>query len=703
VNRADLHHLLFLAGCDRRHLVRLLAEPAGPLWEGISREAFGRRYEQLTSRIDDDGIQHLLSLRLLSEYLLQTAGRPAWLGAWIARNLDVNGCIGPLGFESARKGKWYPAAVALMGDTGRLCWFVAGLMPEAADLPLWPHAVRHLLDEEARTGIANAAAAACGTNQGSFGQRLFCFPLVLPQTRLTGGSMGLPLALAFSRLLGDEPGGGCLATGAVDVAGAVHAAGNLTAKLNLAAEHGFKLFLYPRRSANLAAPPGVEALPVATLDEARMFAALHVPRHASDLVRLKAALASARDFIRDFRSLPPSCLAWARRHGRLDGIMAEIASSSDLFCALAGELRRCQAAGDAASIEHLAAAFPADRLDALCEEVPLAVFAWCCAGLWAANRRGSVFQARTWAGRAENLAVPAAGADMETTAGFACLLLLDRHNRFCFDPQLPAAAEKVLRKLEFIHAAERAGGMRVNLPLGRLYGTVCQNYAFCGPQWLEHTERYAALARQALGEESVPDYKNEWLRQDNHLAYAYLDAGASHRARAGLLRYLQAGSLKDLRPRLDNLSCWQHALLARFLADTPAAGECRTYLAWARQNIGTKVRPQHPWQLWLYNLGRLFLAAGDRDRARSLFARSLEICTRKESGATLQVMALLPLAGLHQAGFPEPLHAELFEKTRKTALALNPRHFAGLESKDLETALEELWQKADRYFPFAYR
>jgi len=50
-----------------------------------------------------------------------------------------------------------------------------------------------------------------------------------------------------------------------------------------------------------------------------------------------------------------------------------------------------------------------------------------------------------------------------------------------------------------------AGGCVVDRTLGELYGSICQNFGFCGPRYLSECEDHAQKAMQALGGGDVPE------------------------------------------------------------------------------------------------------------------------------------------------------------------------------------------------------
>ena len=700
---SDIRHLAFLAGHDTGAFGHLLADPCTPLWYGRGEGDFTTAWRRTEERLSaDKRLIALLRRRLIGDCLVWGEKRPGWLDAWITANISVADQLPGVSWESARRGKWRRVPVAAAAKEVRLCWFVAGWAEDRGVGPAFPDWAAEVLNPAARQAVTRAAAAALQLAGARKGRNLFCFPLLEPGLRIEGTSLGLALALAFCTVLRGDPESSCLATGDIDEGGTVGAVGSLEQKLALAAEKGFKLFLCPVQNGVPQGCDGTEVLPVRSLCEARMFAILHTPGNAARLIRLSDSLDSAASFIREVGNLPAVYLSWAMREGRLDSLMADIGSSPRRFQQLAGVLRHMISAGNAESVSLLTGGIPGRQLERMSAEMPQAVSHWCTAGMWAANRLGRVADADAWGRRAEKIGEAIRESDPDAAAGYACMRLLSRHNRFIFSPRLPESVRVTLKRLESIFEAERSGGKKYNLALGRLCGTIAQNYGFCGPQWLRHTRKYAAQARLALGEGVIPDLRNEWLRQYNYLVYASLDAARPGEALKNLLTYLAVDTLEDLR--LSELTEWQHAALVRYLADTPPGDSHCRYLKLALEKDPPRFARRHPWQLWLHNLGRLCLAAGRRNDARDLFRRSLDICTHPQAGATMRAMALVPLSGLHQLGsLRDAGVADRWAKARLTALELNPKHFVGLRGGNTEEVLEQLWRNPALLFPFAYR
>ena len=199
--------------------------------------------------------------------------------------------------------------------------------------------------------------------------------------------------------------------------------------------------------------------------------------------------------------------------------------------------------------------------------------------------------------------------------------------------------------------------------------------------------------------------KDSFRSGTNYLAYAYLDAGAHNAAKETLLAYMQIDSWLKLWPKLPGLSQWHHTLLARFFADSEEREETRKYVDWSLRNKDRILHQEHPWQLWLYNMGRVSYSLGNIRNASEFYNDSLALCLSGTLGPTVQVMALLPLSGLWRAGRSPTSQIDPVEKRiRRSAEGLNPDYFRLLlDEPDLTRTLEKIWARPEALFPFTYR
>ena len=210
---------------------------------------------------------------------------------------------------------------------------------------------------------------------------------------------------------------------------------------------------------------------------------------------------------------------------------------------------------------------------------------------------------------------------------------------------------------------------------------------------------------QAFGDGALPEFREDCLRQLNYLVYAALDARQFKMAEEALFRYLGIEEWREMWPILPRFSPWRHALLARFFADTEDMDNGVKYLSWALTESKGLIKHEHPWQLWLFNLGRIAQNLGEEETATELYADSLDLSLSEKYGPTVHMMALLSLSGLWRLGAVAKTDIKKQEKeVREAAGILNPVHFSMLfDERDFEKVLEAVRDKPEMLFPFAYR
>jgi hypothetical protein len=315
---------------------------------------------------------------------------------------------------------------------------------------------------------------------------------------------------------------------------------------------------------------------------------------------------------------------------------------------------------------------------------------------WAvATRKGDPQEAGRWAACCESLCDSVVVFDR----GLALVgdfwnrrFITERHALYRFDPQLPKPVQEIVGRLEWYRDAQRVGDRVPVIPaLAKLYGTIAQNYGFCGPDYLADTKRYVELALEAFGGDGVAQFQNDRRRQLHYLLHALLDAGRLEEAEGVLQHYL---GRKEPDP-----SPYEHAALARFGAETGRfppgyRGVCESLL---RKDL-----EGHPWQLWLWNVGRILT---DSECKRLAWEQGLRLCNRL--GSTARPMGLLHAAWLWGEGLasPEALRAAVEEILADLENGpLWKDHFRPLlTARSWAHALEEILAAPARYFPFTYR
>lgn len=306
----------------------------------------------------------------------------------------------------------------------------------------------------------------------------------------------------------------------------------------------------------------------------------------------------------------------------------------------------------------------------------------------------------------------------------------NRHDAYDFRPEIPAEFDKIRELLESGYKKIKG----VNLAMGEMYGTIAQNYAFCGSKFLAKTEEYVDKAQHAFGggDEPKPDtHIDDHQRSFATLVGAYIDAGELEKARSALFKYLgisyeDSRAWNTLKPFAD-FNSYEYYVTVRFLAEIfdvdgfeedkeGAVKFIHSSFAKLENHKGVVKPGDHPWQLWSYNLGRLALRLADfkedekvkyRGLAKKSLEKSLHLSAVLREKETIYVMQLLPLSALYEAGIIDvsklnPAN-EIIDLIEKSTF-LNKDHFKNLLTiKEPEGVLDEIAKQTMRYFPFNYR
>jgi hypothetical protein len=650
----------------------------------------------------------LLDLHLLTRNLLEGQRLPAWFSQWLEASSTSEILFSAQRWRQATLGRWVAVPVLLTGDEVLVRYFIVGWMAGRSDLDLLPSWARTLLEDSAAQAVRCAAgiAKAClkSSKKGSF----FCYPLTVAnqRTQFNGISLGLGLALGFLQASSGEPLSSFLAcSGGLGPDGRVAPVGQLAEKFEGAENHGFKVFMFPAsQSAELPARP-VELLPVTDIAEAWMLARLYSPGNSRELLTLAGMLKDPCSLVNNLELVEPRWIEWAHQNGKLDGCLPQLLKSGKLLELYVHKVQDTLDVWKLDAAEIYSRFLPVAHLKHAISGSPLAAFRFCAARLDLCNHRGDIAGADEWAAMAKSLLSYARKADVAAAADFLNKRFISLHNRYVFQPKLPRDIRTTLACLEARYRAQCDGGGLADRALAALYGSIAQNFGFCGPNYLKSCEEYAGLAFQAFGNMEVAEYAEDLLRQCACLVYACLDAGKFNQACEQLFFYLGVHSWQDLQAstRLETLSRWQHAALARYLADAGEAEQKVHYLKWVLEQDRDSAERSHPWQLWANNLGRIASELGELDAAAEFFHKSLNLCRAKAHGPTVRVMALLPLAGLNQIGRrPDDIKSTL-QTIRQAAQAVNPDYFKMVLEKSDDEVLEEIRHRPQTLFPFSYR
>ncbi len=698
---------------DRSFIIDYLSRVQTPPWTGMTLGDLNRTHEKIRRALTQaPDIDRLLTLHLAAHRFNEGDALSEELREFIDTHVEYETLFPGIDRALLLGGRWAAVAVPVVSSgKARLRWFMVGRL-EVPQLPgLWPAWSTPLLDENSRTTAQNAASAALRHAKNGTKESLYLFPLALANSecQISGSSLGLPLALGFMSLLaGDSLPQRLLATGSIDPDGTIRRVGGLLEKRTAASSgfDGFSLLLCPSENESLPPDERMETLSVSDLDQAFALARCYRPGNADQLSTLRLMDEKPNDFIRHMSDVPEPWLTLLTTKGRLTAVLKEIATSPNLFARFAANLQALSDGWQLSRGAYLAELLHNDVTAHTTASYPVLAFRYRTVCLALANHRGDLDAADQAIRYADRLFGDAMQGDLEVCADYLNLRLVDRHNRFRFEPELDRQSLNFLKVLEARHESQCKFGCPTEPVLARLYGTIAQNFAFCGPDWLNEAKRYAQKSIQAFGDDEVAEYRPDILRQHGYLAYANLDAGRIENAQDHLFQFVEATDWDAVRSRWMEklLSQWQHTLLARFLADT-SSEKSAAYLDWCTEHPEAISTEGHPYQLWTYNLGRIALALKRPDKAADWFRKSLSFCTSQSSRQTIFAMALLPMAELMKAG--------LLEKTcgmgqinavTNTAHGLNPIHFKSSANEDHALPLVEAVAKNPaRYFPFSYR
>ncbi|MFW6055399.1 MAG: hypothetical protein ACOC9D_05785 [Thermodesulfobacteriota bacterium] len=660
--------------------------------------------------------QHsLLWSLLLAGTLLETAAGKV-RDDFLKTRIDPGQLGLPFSFDKALAWKWTRVPLALVDEqnqTGLIRFALIGY--GASEKNPFPHWAGQQMDESARQAVRRAI----DLHRLPPGSGVFFWPFIdftTPGLKIKGGSLGLAAYLGICSLLEGVDAPELLCSGKLDSSGLKPPEG-LDLKMAAAERMGFKgvlfasstHFLHDRRTEERKQT--IELLPVTDLDTARMLWSSYLPGKGQRLIPLIQARNDPQQVASLVDSAPVHLLKFLEHH-------EQTVSRSFKTLIKTGNLRAIDFFFKRVQVLQNLPDWPRQKLklllrpfdEALIRNLktisPELAFTACRLQLTHCRHLGLVREALLWEEfvRREglhNVSAAADGWELEAIVEKAEAIVLDCHNRFSFDPILPQrhvdetlldTAQKLFayRKIRTPAAVSRA--------LGAYYGTLCQHYGFCGPKYLEPCLDTAQKALEAFGSGKNRDYYPDWLRIYSYLVYAYLDAGLNQDAQESLQIYLQTKRLDEVGPL--NRNPYEHAAFVRFQADTARTPGPR-YLEWALTAAADPPR-QHPWQLWLLNLGRV---SRDSQAKKEFWERALAVCN--DSGtSTLRAMALLPLARLYKDRLKD---ASFLQTETSAALSVIQEylcldHFAELlRAGTWQSVLEMVDARPARFFPFSYR
>ena len=701
-------HLLFLVRSGDHAPLRMTL--GKPLVSTLQKKLEDPTLEKTLFRLDEaiasaPALRFLLHLNLVSVALILGKEAPAALYRFLETRAPRERFL-PAEALGAQIWTAVPVAEAIRSHAAVRFWILGWTphLPGTIQFPCWAEEV---VESETRQAIVNAALAALEINICKRNGGFVVFPLCTQEKKkcISGRSLGLPLGMGFSALLNGITTFPLtvVATGALEACGKVRRVGMLDSKAECFSElTGVKAFLYPSENDPPREYPPLEMISVSTLEDALLVQSLYLPGEGARLAEYGRLLRDPEAFVRGCANFPAAWIKWAVLNGHHSRIAEATLSLQHLFEELISRLTTSLKAWDLERSSALASLLDPQLVENVSGSLPLCAFRWFVLNLSLCNHQGEVESARSFAQKAESLIDTIERISPNDAAYYFARQMVAEHNCFQFVPHLSPGLKRTLDLLEKRYASTfPSAGKGFDRALGSLYGTIGQNFAFCGPSFVNKALEYFSKARRVLGEGTVPEYMAEWKRQLHYAAFACLDAGRWEEAEDLICRYLDVPSVSILDPQGISISSpWPHNLLVRFLADVFPEEPSDRYLEWAVGHVEMPPNRTHPWQLWTYNVGRLAARAGRHETARLFFRRSLDLCLASES--TVRVMALLPLNGLVALGEPIKTFYEVERELRELARSLNPKHFSPfLDETPLGDPLSE--ERLAVLFPFTYR
>jgi len=573
------------------------------------------------------------------------------------------------------------------------------------------------MDGEFHTSIADVCALFFNeTSYASLNRRfsICCFPLSA-KTRapvFNGNSAGLPIYLGIRRLLERKSYPQNVAATGVISSGNVDRVAFIEEKKACAIPSHFDYFLYPWGN-TLNSRGGVQdrvCFQVNNLDQAYALVELVSSDHDLDIVgSIHQCLETPESFAAFCCRLPEEGLGLIK--DRLTGLAVKIVENPDLLHMFLRNFRKIADQAKYNTADHIASVFSPVINDNLSVD-SVSRAEWLLINLDMSNHRGHVDHAEALARSARavmNLAVtkPQGRDLLKWLSNYE--FVHRRHNQYMFKPEMPEGLDELIDQAEKSFARDTKGIEGASDPvLGAIYGTLAQNYGFCGPRYIDKTMGFSKKSIEKFGgahvQQSLPQDRKNCLRPYNYMAYAYLDIKDYAQAERCLLNYLDQSSIHDVMQNADQFSEWDHALLARYMADAADLELVQAYLRFFGENGYGLIKNKHPWQLWCYNMARCALKVDETELSTWLSTKSVEICEMTSAGPTMRVMALLPFSFLFEKNLMEERDlAEKYYDVVKTALGLNSEHFSDLQNISLKEGLAKIGREPGRYFPFSYR
>jgi hypothetical protein len=581
------------------------------------------------------------------------------------------------------------------GSLGRCVWMLAALTDAFQDCRCLAPPVP---DRETETEITASVRYR--------EQRLGCMYWFLQEAddpAVSGDSLGLTMALAVWQLQqGRSWPSGVYATGALDCSGAVRPVTGIREKYQ-AVRHDCTLFLLPfSSSAGISTEQRLYSC--SSFDDACFAIDQHRGVCSLEQIALyQSCLKNPSELLSHFHQLPLSLL----RQEPCQLLLNRLAGNPEQYLAqLSAALQQC---GHDREYGHfLVRLVPASEtveIGSRSRELAFAAFEWSLACVGYYNHCGQGENSEQWINCAESLADQVGFSEQSKLMNHA--FVSQRFNRYHFQVTLPPEFSRFLERRQKVW--DLTGDS--DYLLGSLYGTLAQNYGFCGSESESELEKMCDRAEQAFGRK----YHGEKERLLNYRLYSCLDSGSHERAAGLLTRYLVTGADPDswwsavekLLVHGDDNALFKIAVALRVMVATgctphPDTAGCLSAKVLIAQNSA------HPWQLIALNFARLLstLQPEQSGLTEELLRHSLSICLQ-DSDTALRPMALLALAELHRQGMASrddyQQAAEIRDWLGRTR-ALHRQHFISiLDQTDGVSLLNRVMEQRRQLFPFSYR
>ncbi|MEJ5347603.1 MAG: hypothetical protein WHS46_02795 [Desulfosoma sp.] len=617
---------------------------------------------------------------------------------------DVGLC---LDWAYVLQAQWALVALpTVQGKKAHVFWALLGALPSSTQFhsPSW---IMDRLDAAAQGALVRAHELF----RHRTGKAMVFIPLLPPSEPspcIEGPSWALPAYLgaweAHLGAMGGRRGLHVAASGDVDEQGCVLPVGFVREKAKALAALGFQTLICPLELAETqASAQGLRVEQVRNIQAAECLWELKGDVTGKGFAKDFEKLGSPQELALGLRSLDPRLRGWSGFSGLYAHAVKEILQNPRDAESFTDSLERLfsDASEDLGWVETLLNPISFEDVQDLARQSFLTSFRLAHL-LWAvAGQRGNTEEALCWAKFCRDTfsqQLPLYLEGIHRLADFWNRLFVTLyHGRYHFDAKLPEWLTDIQDHLESIRESHAVKGLKPAMPsLGKIYGTIAQNFGFCGPLYLRDSIQSVSKAWNAFGEWRLQEFKKDCLRQYHYLVYAYLDANQVGKAQEALENYIES-PLDKVNPA--RLQRYQHAALARFLAETDF--RLPVYEKWCREQL-YRSPAEHPWQLWLWNVGRWLHA---RQEKKIAWEQGLRFCTKL--GSTAQPMALLHAAWLYREGLALTswLEEGVFKVLEEVAKGrLHTPHFAELLSKtSWQEVVEAVADQPARWFPFTYR